>query len=568
MVWLSAFHRAANEITDANPPFAGTRAPHLRNVSAESARAAVSANTGSGDAGRRFSPPVLRATQGSQPSHSLSGSTSSPRTHYISSLINTAPQATAPGPSIAANIARSASIFRGFQPMSEARANEGREGRKGISGSGLLERHWRFPAVARAIKRSEVSSTLLKAEVTRIPSRTPVITQGNLSYISRAPGIAPTNQRVSQGSEAVRSPLLVQPARREETAGRPSFGQPVVSIAEGFRTSERVYPVRDEPLRPAQRTPVEPAILRSLPSRTGISQALSARSEQSQTSAYPPSGKMSAVTRPNLGITSETRPVPGQNSARGNSSPSIPRLSNANHLGPGILKRHEGFGPLERAAQFIPQAISSNAVVAASGTLPLDSPISLARAVQRRATAATITTRPNPDPAPANSTFGYVPARSSNPQLPAIDRIPPYSTETALGRSPNTPLPRAFPPEPAVLNRAFSSGSSPSLAHPDLPLVGVSGAGITRREAARNQVPAPSAGPAGTLLLQRASTRAAAAMTETAQATTPAEQPTGGEPPAPPTAPSPEGVDLEHLADQVYTIIERRLTLERESLGL
>jgi hypothetical protein len=152
MVWLSAFPRAANEITDANPPFAGTRAPHLRNVSAESARAAVSANTGSGDAGRRFSSPVLRATQGRQPSHSLSGSTSSPRTHYISSLINTAPQATAPGPSIAANIARSAPIFRGFQPMSEARVNEGQEGRKGISGSGLLERHWWFPAVARTIK--------------------------------------------------------------------------------------------------------------------------------------------------------------------------------------------------------------------------------------------------------------------------------------------------------------------------------------------------------------------------------------------------------------------------------
>jgi hypothetical protein len=32
--------------------------------------------------------------------------------------------------------------------------------------------------------------------------------------------------------------------------------------------------------------------------------------------------------------------------------------------------------------------------------------------------------------------------------------------------------------------------------------------------------------------------------------------------------PSPESIDMERLADEIYAIIERRLTVERESLGL
>jgi hypothetical protein len=40
----------------------------------------------------------------------------------------------------------------------------------------------------------------------------------------------------------------------------------------------------------------------------------------------------------------------------------------------------------------------------------------------------------------------------------------------------------------------------------------------------------------------------------------------GGLPPAEPTT-GRESIDLERLADEVYAIIERRLTIERESLG-
>ena len=68
--------------------------------------------------------------------------------------------------------------------------------------------------------------------------------------------------------------------------------------------------------------------------------------------------------------------------------------------------------------------------------------------------------------------------------------------------------------------------------------------------------------------LQRAATEAATDASE-------AEMPTGSPPqpitePEEPAAGQPglEGLDLERLADEVYAIIEQRLTIERESLGI
>ena len=43
---------------------------------------------------------------------------------------------------------------------------------------------------------------------------------------------------------------------------------------------------------------------------------------------------------------------------------------------------------------------------------------------------------------------------------------------------------------------------------------------------------------------------------------------TGPSPPTGEPTPNPESLDLERLADQVYAILEQRLTIERESLGL
>ncbi len=55
----------------------------------------------------------------------------------------------------------------------------------------------------------------------------------------------------------------------------------------------------------------------------------------------------------------------------------------------------------------------------------------------------------------------------------------------------------------------------------------------------------------------------------------PATDPAAAEPAATPAVPEPTGSgeaaagpDLEHLADEVYTLIERRLTIEKENLGL
>jgi hypothetical protein len=58
----------------------------------------------------------------------------------------------------------------------------------------------------------------------------------------------------------------------------------------------------------------------------------------------------------------------------------------------------------------------------------------------------------------------------------------------------------------------------------------------------------------------------AAAATETTAVE--AAEPTGGPPSMPTAGAGLESLDLERVADEVYTIIERRLTIERESLGL
>lgn len=52
-------------------------------------------------------------------------------------------------------------------------------------------------------------------------------------------------------------------------------------------------------------------------------------------------------------------------------------------------------------------------------------------------------------------------------------------------------------------------------------------------------------------------------------ASSPTPSPPDGEPPSPtPATPGIEGPDLERLADEVMAIIERRLVVQRESLGL
>jgi hypothetical protein len=82
-----------------------------------------------------------------------------------------------------------------------------------------------------------------------------------------------------------------------------------------------------------------------------------------------------------------------------------------------------------------------------------------------------------------------------------------------------------------------------------------------------------SAGQSGLVVTHRLQRAPAEGSPATPAAATSATTPAGG--PTPPSAaapsaelPVPEGPDLERLADQVYMILERRLIMERESLGL
>ena len=153
--------------------------------------------------------------------------------------------------------------------------------------------------------------------------------------------------------------------------------------------------------------------------------------------------------------------------------------------------------------------------------------------------------------------------------------VQPDAGQTAFPGQ-DVPLPvRLFSRAAVQRAEAFSgivrSEGEPSLMRLEMPLLRMVERRTGKAEAGSAMLvqtwPASPGAPT-TLPLRRA--------TADTSATVPASESPGaappqsaGEPSAPTeTRPGLEGLDLERLADEVYAIIERRLTIERESLGL
>jgi hypothetical protein len=582
LVWLSPLSGTASGAAGVSWPSAETRAPHRRNAPAELPSVTVTPNANSAYEGRKFDSPVfrsaistrfrLRSTPGSGQAQdgpaadSVRGALVEPRTFYgsggqdwsspgltmlerhqrlfplgrtlqrkamatatmfpMSRHLTATPQPALPRPFMARSISMPLLSTKEPQPLGEALTAEAQEGGRNSRRPGTLERHWSFPAVARAIERAEVSSTWLKLEV----PQTSIVVSGDVSSISRAPGPASTSQSLFRASETTRSPSVVREAHPEQgrrahherASGRSSIGDLGLSAAQRFGTS----------------TPAEPHQSGNdqITNRNQPIQA-STQGVSKEPDSPPWEGDVRGgdATSPSLPFVRGGTFHPFSESAstlHGNPPPEIwpigLSVTRTSDLGSSILERQGRFSPLGRAVQLMPQATGGNAGV-------------------------------------ASFDLGFV--RSGNPQLPDIDQTPSNSHEIILRHEANLSLPRAFPPGAKVLNRTSSPGDRPSLTQPDLPLIQMPGAG-TRRTATNNQAPEPSAGSARAMLMQRASARPTTVMPERDPAATPMGQPANGAPPGPPPASNPEGVDLDRLADRVYTIIERRLTQELESLGL
>ena len=478
----------------------------------------------------------------------------------VASPANTNPQPILPQPAIGGTALRRSLPTGEPQPLGEAPSTEVPEGYWSSPGLNIMERYSSFPAVARAIERAGASSASLRPEA----PRTPIAVQGDLPSTSVTQGLARTNQGLSKVLETTRSPLMVRQTRHERTSGRPVSGKLGLSITEGIRTNSPSEPHQSENDQITNRNqPVQASTKRA--------------GEKSDSPPWEGGVRGGSLTPPNLpfirGGTYYTSPE-SASTPQDNLSPETwpirPSLNRASDLGSSILERQGKFRPLGRDAQLVFNATGSNAGATSPGILRFASPIPSTGTIQLGATAPTTPTGPSPGSASIDSPFDYGTIRSGNPQPPAIARAPSYSGETIAGRESNLPLTLAFPSEPGILNRAFSSSDRPSPSQPNLPLIQMSGAGI-RRAVTNNQAPALSAGSPIAMPLQRPSARAIAATPGTMATTTPVRrqpEPANGVPPGSLPASNPEGIDLERLADRVYTIIEQRLTLERESLGL
>lgn len=153
----------------------------------------------------------------------------------------------------------------------------------------------------------------------------------------------------------------------------------------------------------------------------------------------------------------------------------------------------------------------------------------------------------------------------------SVSRATTRVGETIAMRQLAMPLSRTPLPETAMFKRAFGASREPYAASPELPLQRAAERGPIRariESAMLVSAPASISGTPRDLPLQRAAAEAPVATPATEISGT-VPPPPAEEPPSPTGAtPSLQGPDLERLADEVIAIIERRLTIERESLGL
>jgi len=151
-----------------------------------------------------------------------------------------------------------------------------------------------------------------------------------------------------------------------------------------------------------------------------------------------------------------------------------------------------------------------------------------------------------------------------------LSRVATCPGQTITMRQPALPLSRTPLPGTGMFSGMSGLSREPYAASQEMPLLRmaerrVAGAGGGSAMPVSTR-PAISGAPLG-FPSQRAGREAPVGT----QAETPGAVPSppAGEPPSPTTeTPGLEGPDLERLADEVYAIIERRLTIERESLGL
>ncbi len=152
----------------------------------------------------------------------------------------------------------------------------------------------------------------------------------------------------------------------------------------------------------------------------------------------------------------------------------------------------------------------------------------------------------------------------------SVSRATTRVGETIAMRRPTMPLSRTALPGAGTYSEALRSRREPYATLQEMPLLRMAGRGAVGAgvESAMPVSARPAiSGPPLDLPLQRAAAETPVGTPATTISGT--VPPPAEEPPAP-TAPRPglEGPDLERLADEVITIIERRLIVERESLGL
>ena len=158
-------------------------------------------------------------------------------------------------------------------------------------------------------------------------------------------------------------------------------------------------------------------------------------------------------------------------------------------------------------------------------------------------------------------------------RMPAPGRIGSHATFNILHRveRPEIPLFRsALTGTGTFINAPPSMG--PSSERPtEMPFVKAQGGGGNKLETRGITLAEPRPNGFGALTdrpLQRAVADTSAAVPVN-QVQSPVQSHNAGEPLSPSMTPSgTEGLDLERLADEVYAIIEERITVERESLGL
>jgi hypothetical protein len=139
------------------------------------------------------------------------------------------------------------------------------------------------------------------------------------------------------------------------------------------------------------------------------------------------------------------------------------------------------------------------------------------------------------------------------------------ASETSILRQLDTPPSRSTPPMVGVPGRTLGPGREAGAFSPDMPLLQrVGGEAVGAEVEGSGQVASrrPIPGAPSDLVLQRAA--ADFSVGRQPEPPGPGPSPPGDEP----AAPGPEGPDLERLADEVMAIIEWRLTIQRESMGL